>query len=50
MMFLGLHGQYIYVDPARQTVIVKSSDEPTNNGDNELWTAKVLREISLKQY
>ncbi|CAB4871408.1 unannotated protein [freshwater metagenome] len=50
MMFLGLHGQYIYVDPARQTVILKSSDEPTNNGDNELWTAKVLREISLKQY
>jgi CubicO group peptidase (beta-lactamase class C family) len=50
MMFLGLHGQYIYVDPARQTVIVKSSDEPTDNGDNENWTAKVLREISLKQY
>lgn len=50
MMFLGLHGQYIYVDPARQTVIVKSSDEPTDNGENELYTAKVLREISLKQY
>lgn len=47
-MLLGLHGQYVYTDPARQTVIVKLSDEPTDNGDNELYTAAVLKEISEK--
>ena len=45
-MLLGLHGQYVYTDPNYQVVIVKLSDEPTDNGDNEAFTAAVLKEIS----
>ncbi|MEI6406495.1 MAG: serine hydrolase [Actinomycetes bacterium] len=42
---LGLHGQYIFVDPDTRTVIVKLSDNPTD-GDPEVETAKVLLKIS----
>lgn len=45
-MLLGLHGQYVYTDPNYQVVIVKLSDEPTDNGENEAFTAAVLKEIS----
>ena len=46
MMMLGLHGQFIYIDPATHTAIVKLSDEPTNSGNHEVITANVLRDIS----
>ena len=49
-MMLGLHGQYVYVEPKTNTVIVKLSDEPTDNGDNEELTAAVLNEIALQQH
>jgi CubicO group peptidase (beta-lactamase class C family) len=45
-MLLGLHGQYVYTDPNYQVVIVKLSDEPTDNGNSEALTAAVLKEIS----
>jgi CubicO group peptidase (beta-lactamase class C family) len=44
-MALGLHGQFIFVDPASRTVIVKLSDNPTGS-DNEEPTAEVLYAIS----
>ena len=44
-MALGLHGQFIFVDPASRTVIVKLSDNPTGS-DNEEPTAQVLYAIS----
>lgn len=47
-MLLGLHGQYVYTDPNYQVVIVKLSDEPIDNGNNEELTASVLKEISEK--
>lgn len=40
-MALGLHGQFIFVDPESRTVIVKVSDNPTGS-DNEEPTAEVL--------
>lgn len=40
-MALGLHGQFIFIDPASRTVIVKVSDNPTGS-DNEEPTAQVL--------
>jgi CubicO group peptidase (beta-lactamase class C family) len=42
---LGLHGQFIFVNPATRTVIVKLSDNPTDS-DHENDTAKALLEIS----
>ena len=45
-MLMGLHGQFVYTDPNYQVVIVKLSDEPTDNGNNEELTAAVLKEIS----
>ena len=42
---LGLHGQYIFINPATRTVIVKLSDNPTDS-DHESDTAKALLEIS----
>ena len=45
MMMMGLHGQYVYVDPATRTVIVKSSDVPTGKED-EAAVASVLNQIS----
>ena len=44
-MLLGLHGQYIYVHPSTQTVIVKLSDEPTDSGKNEELTVAVLQSL-----
>lgn len=40
-MALGLHGQFIFIDPESRTVIVKVSDNPTGS-DNEEPTAEVL--------
>ena len=42
---LGLHGQFIFINPATRTVIVKLSDNPTDS-DHEADTAKTLLEIS----
>ncbi len=44
-MALGLHGQFIFVDPESRTVIVKLSDNPTGS-DNEEPTAEVLYALS----
>ena len=44
-MLLGLHGQFIFVHPSTHTVIVKLSNEPTDDGDNEELTASVLRSL-----
>lgn len=46
MMMLGLHGQFIYIDPATHTTIVKLSDEPTDSGNHEVLTASVLRDLA----
>lgn len=45
-MALGLHGQFIFINPATKTVIVKVSDNPTGS-DNEKPTAEVLYALSL---
>jgi CubicO group peptidase (beta-lactamase class C family) len=42
---LGLHGQFIFINPATRTVIVKLSDNPTSS-DHEADTTKALFEIS----
>ena len=42
---LGLHGQFLFINPATRTVIVKLSDNPTDS-DHESDTAKALLEIS----
>jgi CubicO group peptidase (beta-lactamase class C family) len=44
-MLLGLHGQYVYVYPATNTVIVKLSDEPTDSGNDEVLTVNVLQSL-----
>jgi CubicO group peptidase (beta-lactamase class C family) len=44
-MALGLHGQFIFVNPSTRTVIVKLSDNPTDS-DHEADTAKALLDIS----
>ncbi|RJL32247.1 class C beta-lactamase-related serine hydrolase [Bailinhaonella thermotolerans] len=41
---LGIHGQYIYVNPATRTVIVKLSDHGTEQDEQE--TFEVLRALS----
>ena len=41
----GLHGQFIFMNPATRTVIVKLSDNPTGQ-DEMVATSNVLREIS----
>ncbi len=46
MMMLGLHGQFIYIDQATGSVIVKLSDEPTDSGNDEVITANVLRDLA----
>ncbi|CAB4657911.1 MAG: serine hydrolase [Actinobacteria bacterium] len=48
-MMLGLHGQYILIQPSTHTVIVKLSDEPTDNGIFEELTAAVLHDWALQQ-
>ena len=42
---MGLHGQFIFVNPDTRTVIVKLSDNPTDS-DHESDTTKALLEIS----
>ena len=44
-LMLGLHGQFVFINPATRTVIVKLSDNPTNS-DHESDTTKALFEIS----
>lgn len=44
-LLLGLHGQYIFVHPSSHTVIVKLSDEPTDNANNEELTVSVLHDL-----
>ena len=44
-LMLGLHGQFIFINPATRTVIVKLSDNPTDS-DHESDTTKALLEIS----
>lgn len=45
-LMMGLHGQYIYQDKSRATVIVKLSDMPTSSDGISDDIADVLREIS----
>ncbi|CAB5239288.1 unannotated protein [freshwater metagenome] len=47
-LMLGLHGQYIFQDAARDTVIVKLSDMPTSSDGITPKIAAVLKEISEK--
>ena len=44
-MALGLHGQFIFMDPATKTVIVKLSDNPTG-ADPDVQEAKVMMAIA----
>lgn len=46
-MMLGLHGQFVFMNPATKTLIVKVSDNPTNS-DNEAPTAQVLYELTKR--
>ncbi len=41
---LGIHGQYVFVDPATSTVIVKLSDHGTEQDESETFAA--LRQIA----
>jgi CubicO group peptidase (beta-lactamase class C family) len=45
-MMLGLHGQFVVIQPSTHTVIVKLSDEPTDSGNHEVLTAGVLYDIA----
>lgn len=45
-MLLGLHGQFIFIQPSTHMVIVKLSDEPTDDGNHEVLTAGVLHDIA----
>ena len=49
MMMMGLHGQYVFIHPSSHTVIVKLSDEPTDNGNFEELTASVLHDMALQK-
>ena len=49
-LMLGLHGQYIYMDKAHDTVIVKLSDLPTSADGVSPKIAAVLKQISEKSY
>jgi CubicO group peptidase (beta-lactamase class C family) len=44
-MLWGLHGQYIFVHPSTHTVIVKLSDEPTDDGNHGELTVSVLHDL-----
>jgi CubicO group peptidase (beta-lactamase class C family) len=46
LMMLGLHGQFVVIQPSTHTVIVKLSDEPTDSGNHEVLTAGVLYDIA----
>jgi CubicO group peptidase (beta-lactamase class C family) len=45
-LMLGLHGQFVYIDIPRNTVIVKLSDEPTDTDNLSPMVAAVLKQIS----
>jgi len=45
-LMLGLHGQFVWMDPANKTVIVKLSDEPTSSDGRSERVAPVLKLIS----
>lgn len=45
-LMLGLHGQFVWMDPANKTVIVKLSDEPTSSDGRSARVAPVLKLIS----
>lgn len=45
-MLLGLHGQFIFIQPSTHMVIVKLSDEPTDSGNSEVLTAGVLHDMA----
>jgi CubicO group peptidase (beta-lactamase class C family) len=45
LAMIGLHGQFIYVQPEADAVIVKLSDEPTDNKDNTVLSLYVFREL-----
>lgn len=47
-LMLGLHGQFVYMDKAHNTVIVKLSDEPTSADGESRYVAEVLKMISEK--
>ena len=47
-LMLGLHGQFVWMDPANKTVIVKLSDEPTSSDGRSARVAPVLKLISEK--
>ena len=47
-LMLGLHGQFVWMDPAHKTVIVKLSDEPTSADGRSALVAPVLKAISEK--
>ena len=47
-LMLGLHGQFVYMDKAHKTVIVKLSDEPTSADGQSKYVAEVLKAISEK--
>lgn len=45
-LMLGLHGQFIWMDPFNKTVIIKLSDEPTSADGRSERVAPVLKFIS----
>lgn len=45
-LMLGLHGQFLWMDSARKTIIVKLSDEPTSSDGRSERVAPVLKLIS----
>ncbi|MDO8645359.1 MAG: serine hydrolase [Candidatus Planktophila sp.] len=45
-LMLGLHGQFVWMDLANKTVIVKLSDEPTSSDGRSERVAPVLKLIS----
>ena len=45
-LMMGLHGQFVWMDPANKTVIVKLSDEPTSSDGRSERVAPVLKLIS----
>ena len=47
-LMLGLHGQFVWMDPSHKTIIVKLSDEPTSSDGRSARVAPVLKLISEK--
>ncbi len=45
-LMMGLHGQFVWMDPANKTVIVKLSDEPTSADGRSALVAPILKLIS----